>query len=242
VRDVTPEQLFADLYRTEPSRPFVTYYDEATGERTELSVKSLANWVAKTHFLLTDELGLGVGDTALLAVPSHWIAYPIVLGCLTAGLTLTFGDDPAGAAVAFTAPATVAAAAGVADVYVIAPERAAFGTPGDPPAGALDYVAAVRPQPDAWADVRLVATGDDMLFADADRTKALAVAVERGARAGIGRGARLLRRAGDLDAAAVIDDLMLPLVVGGSAVLMRNCPDDGTLARRVEQERVTDVL
>src|SRR6476659_8386318 len=100
---MTPEQRFADLLTANASLPFVTFYDEASGERSELSVKSLANWVAKTHHLLATELGLGVGDTALVAVPAHWISVPIVLGCLTAGLELT----PDGAAdVAFVSPDT----------------------------------------------------------------------------------------------------------------------------------------
>src|SRR5262249_25300637 len=86
---MTPEQLFGDLLAAEPTRPFVTYYDEATGERSELSVRSLANWVAKTHFLLIDELGLGVGDAALLALPAHWLSVSAMVGCLTAGLSFT---------------------------------------------------------------------------------------------------------------------------------------------------------
>src|SRR3954447_10743815 len=89
----TPEQQFARLLAAEPSRPFVTYYDEATGERSELSAKSLANWVAKTHHLLGDELGLGVDDTAVVALPAHWISVPILLGCLTAGLALASDGD-----------------------------------------------------------------------------------------------------------------------------------------------------
>ena len=77
------------MLAAQPSRPFVTYYDEATGERAELSARSLANWVAKTHHLLGDELGLGVGDLALIVLPAHWISVPAVLGCLTAGLALS---------------------------------------------------------------------------------------------------------------------------------------------------------
>ena len=46
--------VFADLLRADAARPFVTYYDEASGERSELSAKSVANWVAKTHHLLGD--------------------------------------------------------------------------------------------------------------------------------------------------------------------------------------------
>ena len=70
VHQLSPEALFDRLLAADPGRPFVTYYDEASGERSELSRKSLANWVAKTHFLLVDELGLGVGDTAVIALPA----------------------------------------------------------------------------------------------------------------------------------------------------------------------------
>src|SRR3954470_11895420 len=115
----TPEQLFSDVLASAPARPFVTYYDEASGERLELSVRSLGNWVAKTHFLLTDELGLGAGDTALLMLPAHWISVPIVLGCLSAGLALT--PTGASAEVAFVDAQHVAATGGIPDVFAIAP-------------------------------------------------------------------------------------------------------------------------
>src|ERR1700710_2054950 len=121
---MTPERLFADHLAAEPGRPFVTYYDEASGERSELSAKSLANWVAKTHHLLGDELGLGVGDTALIALPAHWISVPVLLGCLTAGLALTPDGD---ADVAFVAPDTISAAGDIPEVYAIAPQSAAVG-------------------------------------------------------------------------------------------------------------------
>ena len=50
--------------RRDPTRPLLTWYDDATGERTELSGATLANWVAKTANLLVDGLGLGPGDRA----------------------------------------------------------------------------------------------------------------------------------------------------------------------------------
>ena len=46
----------AALLRSDPSRPLVTFYDDATGERIELSVTTYANWVAKTAGLAADEL------------------------------------------------------------------------------------------------------------------------------------------------------------------------------------------
>ena len=49
--------------RRDPSSPFVTYYDDATGERTELSVVTYANWISKTANLFADELMLDPGMT-----------------------------------------------------------------------------------------------------------------------------------------------------------------------------------
>ncbi|MEO8888182.1 MAG: TIGR03089 family protein, partial [Jatrophihabitantaceae bacterium] len=157
---MTPEQLFADVLAAEPGRPFITYYDEATGERSELSAKSLANWVAKTHHLLGTELGLGAGDRALLDLPAHWISLPPLLGVLTAGLEIV--DDPSDADVAFVEPATIARAAGVPDLYAVAPASAAVGFGDAVPAGVNDFVTAVRPQEDKWPGVRFGAGPDGL--------------------------------------------------------------------------------
>ena len=93
-----PEQQFAARLAADPGSPLVTFYDDATGERAELSAKSLGNWVAKTHFLLMDELGAAVGDRAFARLPVHWLAAPILLGCWYAGLEVV--TDPAAATVA----------------------------------------------------------------------------------------------------------------------------------------------
>jgi uncharacterized protein (TIGR03089 family) len=231
-----PEQAFAELLRTEPAHPFVTYYDEATGERTELSVKSLANWVAKTHHLLVDDLDLGVGDIALVATDAHWIAYPMLLGCLTAGLALT-SEAAAQAAVAFVDPRHAALPDGVPDVYSLAPDSAAVGFRDAPPAGANDYVSAVRPQPDKWASVFLPAAETDPCLGDETRADVMTRARHRADELGLRTGARLLSTADWTGADAWRDALFVPLAIGGSAVLVRNASPQ-TLARRAEQERV----
>lgn len=239
MHQLTPERCFADLLATAPAAPFVTYYDEATGERAELSAKSLANWVAKTHFLLTDELGLGVGDAAVAALPAHWISVPPVLGTLTAGLALT--DDPGAAQVAFVAPDTAARAVGIPDVYAVAPSSAAVGFRRDVPDGLADYVLAVRPQPDKWATVQLPAGPDDPCLPGLTRREVVLRARERAAALGVGSGARILT---DRDWATpddLIDLLIVPLVVGGSLVLVRNAAED-VLARRMDQERASVLL
>ena len=64
-----------DILRSEldrdPARPLLTYYDDATGERIELSVATFDNWVAKTAGLLRDGMGAQPGDRVALALASH---------------------------------------------------------------------------------------------------------------------------------------------------------------------------
>ena len=228
----TPERQFEQLLAREPSRPFVTYYDEATGERSELSVKSLANWVVKTHHLLTDELGLGVGDTALLALPAHWISVPIIFGCLTAGLALT---DSGAAEVGFVEPATLGVADRVDEVYAVAPASAAVGFRGDPPAPAVDYVAAVRPHEDKWPSVFLPAGPDDPCLPGLSRAEVMA----RAAGAGLPAGGRLLTTHAWRGPQDWLATVLSPLAAGVSLVIVVNAPDQAVVARRAEQERVT---
>lgn len=230
---LTPEGLFDRLLAADPGRPFVTYYDEATGERSELSRKSLANWVAKTHFLVRDELGLGVGDTAVIALPPHWISVPAVLGALAAGLELT---DAGPADVAFAAPDRLPIDA--ADVFLVAPDSAAVGLRDDVPAGAADYVTAVRPQADKWASVQLEAGPEAGCLPGLTRGQAVTTAARRATDLGAGDGARLLSARGWNGPSDWIDALLVPLVIGGSVVFVRNA-DDATVERRMQQERAT---
>ena len=233
----SPEQLFADLLAADPGRPFITYYDEASGERTELSARSLANWVSKTHHLLTTELGLGAGDSALLALPAHWISLPPLLGVLTAGLAFT--DDPAQAAVAFVSPDTMASAAVVPDLYAVAPHAAAVGFRDDPPGGALDFVAAVRPQEDAWASVRFGAGPDDPCLDGHNRGEVTEWARRRAEALGLSAGARVLCTRDWVTQVDWLDTVLAPLSVGGSLVYVRNCSDEDVLSRRAGQERAS---
>jgi uncharacterized protein (TIGR03089 family) len=81
--------LTAEL-RRDPGRPFLTWYDEHTGERVELSVTTYANWVAKTASLLVEEHDLERGDLVLVDLPAHWLG-PVFLGAAwLAGLVVAF--------------------------------------------------------------------------------------------------------------------------------------------------------
>lgn len=80
--------LLEQRLRREPSQPFVTFYDDASGERTELSVTTYANWVSKTANLFTDELMLDPGDGLHVELPTHWLGAVFLGGLLSCGLTL----------------------------------------------------------------------------------------------------------------------------------------------------------
>jgi uncharacterized protein (TIGR03089 family) len=234
----SPEALFAALVDTAPSRPFVTYYDDEAGDRAELSARSLANWVAKTYYLLTDELGLGPGDAAFVDLPAHWISVAPMLGSWTAGLELV--TDPGRAAVAFVDEERALRAVEVPDTYVVAVRSAATGLePGQTPAGMADYVAAVRPQADAWATVRPKATPADLALDGQTRVEVVARAADRAAALGLGVGARVVTGRPWYGPPDWVDTLLAPLAVGGSIVFVRNGAD---LARRQAQERATNVV
>src|SRR5262252_5702367 len=82
----------AAMTAADATRPLITYYDDATGERLDLSGATLGNWVAKTANLLVDGHGLGPGDVAAVVLPPHWLTAAVQLGCWSAGLAI--GPDP----------------------------------------------------------------------------------------------------------------------------------------------------
>ena len=231
----SPEALFAALVAAEPSRPFVTLYDEGSGERTELTVRALANWVAKTHFLLSDELALGVGDAAYVAMPADWISVPILFGSWSAGLEVVTSPDRA--AVAF-ADAPVPR---VPDVYAIALGTLSRRFAGAPPQGMADYVAAVRPQPDAWTAVHPPASPADPALDGVSRADLIAKAQARAGELGLPSAARVITSREWHDAGDWVDTLLAPLAVGGSLVIVRGASPD-VFARRAEQEHATTAL
>jgi uncharacterized protein (TIGR03089 family) len=74
----------------EVDRPLVTYDDDATGERTELSAVALGGWASRTAGLLHEGCGLGVGDRVAVLLPPHWQTAAVLLGAWSAGLAVSF--------------------------------------------------------------------------------------------------------------------------------------------------------
>jgi uncharacterized protein (TIGR03089 family) len=87
---ITPSDLLAGQLTRDGSRPLFTYYDDASGERTELSVATTANWVAKTANYLADEQEIDAGDRVAVRLPLHWQTAVVLLACWAVGAQVAF--------------------------------------------------------------------------------------------------------------------------------------------------------
>jgi uncharacterized protein (TIGR03089 family) len=222
----TVVDALASVIATDATRPLVTYYDDATGERTELSGATLANWVAKTANLLVDGLGLGTGDVAAVALPPHWQTAAVLLGCWSAGLAVDL--QPAGktAEVGF-ASADRLDQIRADETYALALDPFGLGFRTGAPGGAQDFNEVVRGYGDHFSPTGRVLPTTRAL---GDLTHADLVAAAPPAE----RGDRLL-----IDADAHPDPvywLVAPLLAGASVVLCRNL-DRARIAERLAAER-----
>ncbi len=238
-----PDALTEQL-RVDPGRPLVTFYDDATGERIELSVTTYANWVAKTAGLMQDELDVERDGLVLVDLPTHWLGAVWLGAVWSVGATVTFDRTRAEEAdLIVCGPDSLAAfAPRAAAVPVVAlslrPLGARFAE--SLPPGVVDYGAVVLGQPDsfisydppagddaAWAGASGVRTQSDLL---ADAAAAPVVAPQ----------GRLLTDANPCSPDG-LTALLSPLLAGGGTVWVRH-PDPGTWAQRYDAERATAEL
>jgi len=234
---VTVPALLASLAATDPGRPLVTFYDEATGERVELSVTTWANWVAKAASLLVDECDLERGSTLALDVPPHWLTTVFAAAAWTAGLrVLPTGSAAGGADAVVCGPATVGAwapSAGGTTVLACAllPLGVRFAEPL--PDGVLDVGVEIWSQPDAFLALD-PPTGDDPATPDATQAELVAAAATD---ARVGDGDRLLVT-GDVGSPDGLGLLLATWAHGASLVLVVGA-DDARLGALADTERVT---
>lgn len=237
--DVTIPQTFASAVRRDPATPLLTWYDDESGDRTELSGATLDNWVSKTANLLIDGSGLGHGDTAAVLMPPHWQTAAIVLAASSAGLAVALGGDPSPADVLFTSVDADTTGWVAPDRYVTGLLPLAMPL-REVPAGSVDYVTEVRNFGDYFGGQPV--SQDDLALAAPVALSHLAVlrnATERAAELGLTSGDRVL-----IDAGAypdVTDWLFAPLVAGASIVLCANLIP-AKVESRAESEKVTVTL
>ncbi|MER0446131.1 TIGR03089 family protein [Streptomyces sp. Edi4] len=242
--DRTPADLLRSALAADPGRPLVTFYDDATGERVELSVATFANWVAKTANLLQGDLAAEPGDRLALLLPAHWQSAVWLMACHSMGVTAKIGGDPAVADLVVSGPDTLEEARACSGERVALALRPLGGRFPQPPAGFADYAVEVPSQGDRFAPYAPVDPEGPALVVDGAELSAAELvtrAREEAAALGLAPGARLLSGLGYDSWRGLASGLYAPLASGGSVVLCRNLAQlaEGGLDKRAESERVT---
>ena len=225
------------MLRADPVGPRVTYYDDATGERIELSAVTLANWAAKTGNLLRDELGAGPASRIAILLPAHWQTAAVLFGVWWIGAEAVLGDSSADVALCTTErldEADTAVSGGEVAVLSLDP----FGRPAPGvPIGVTDYATAVRVHGDQIVPERhpgpaLAGRSVEEILADCENSSATRSLTSTD---------RVLSSASWSGPGELVDGLLAIMAVGASLVQVAN-PDPAVLQRRIETEKITRVL
>jgi uncharacterized protein (TIGR03089 family) len=227
------EAVLDPMLRADPVGPRITYYDDATGERIELSAVTLANWAAKTGNLLRDELGAGPDSRVAVLLPAHWQTAAVLFGVWWIGAQVLLDGSDADVALCTADRLDAADATGAGEVAVLSLD--AFGRPApDLPLGVTDYATAVRVHGDQIVAERR--PGPALAGRSVDAV--LAACHQAATTQGLTVGDRVLSTASWNTPDELIDGLLAVLAVGGSLVQVAN-PDPAALAHRIEIEKVT---
>ena len=225
--------LLDPLMAADPMGPRITYYDDATGERIELSTVTLANWAAKTANLLRDELGAGPGRRVAVLLPAHWQTAAVLLGIWWIGAEAVLAGEADLALCTADRLTDADDAVGVGEIAVLSLDP--FGKPvADLPVGLTDYATAVRVHGDQISPERQPGPAlDGRNVADV-----LAAAQSSAAAQGFTGDDRVMSTAGWTTTDDLIANLLSVFAAGASLVQVAN-PDAAVLDRRREMEKVT---
>ncbi|CDO27711.1 TIGR03089 family protein [Mycolicibacterium porcinum] len=221
------------LMAADPAGPRITYYDDATGERIELSTVTMANWAAKTANLLRDELGAGPGTRVAVLLPAHWQTAAVLFGIWWIGAEVVL-DTEADIALCTRDrldEADDAVSGGEVAVLSLDP----FGKPAaDLPIGVTDYATAVRVHGDQIVPERVPGPS----LAGQSVSEVLEAARSAAAAQGFTAKDRVLSTAGWATPDELIANLVAVFAAGASLVQVTN-PDPDAQERRRATEKTT---
>jgi uncharacterized protein (TIGR03089 family) len=221
------------LMASDPAGPRITYYDDATGERIELSTATLANWAAKTGNLLRDELGAVPSSRVAVMLPAHWQTAAVLFGIWWIGAEVVTTGQADIALCTIDRLTDADDAVGMGEIAVLSLDP--FGKPvPDLPVGVTDYATAVRVHGDQISPERAPGVAlDGRSVADV-----LTVARTSAGAQGFAAGDRVMSVASWGDADELTDNLLAVYAIGASLVQVAN-PDQAALDRRRQTEKVT---
>jgi uncharacterized protein (TIGR03089 family) len=233
-------------------KPFLTWYDDARGERVELSYRTFDNWVAKTANLLVDELGTEPGDRVGLLLVDHWQTVVVLAACWRAGARVVVLDrpdpsrplpnlgQPPRLAAAFVREEFLAgASAALGGTVRVALAADLLGRGSHDLGGALPFARVVPAMGDGFDGG---ADPDGDALADGGEAATMAGLLGRAAglagRTGLGDGDRMLSGLPLLTVAGAAAGLLAPFCAGAGVVLAAGFEPE-RFWKRVADERVT---
>ena len=221
---VLPE-LFAAAVRRDGAAPFLTYYDDESGERIELSAVTTANWVAKTANLLVDEYDLESGETVAIGLPPHWLGVVWALSAWSVGASLTSGTGT----LAITGPDFAIRGERETVASALLPLGGRFREPL--PDGIQDYGAEVYNHPDVFVPFDPPSpaspaydelTHDDLIGTAEPVADRILVTRDLASRDGVG--------------------LLVGVISGGGSIVLCRNLAPAKLDRRIQDEKVDRVV
>ncbi len=228
--------LLDPIMKRDPAGPRVTWYDDASGARIELSALTLANWAAKTANLIRDEFGLLPGSRVSVLLPAHWQTAAVLLGCWWAGTEVVLEPDP-DADLALVTADRLDESADAPEVAVLSLD--AFGRPVENlPLGVTDYATSVRVHGDQFTPD--AAPADSPALDGRTVADVLAAASDSAARQGFTAEDRVLSTTDWATTDELLDGLLAVLVAGASLVQVTNPDQDAERTeRRIASEKIT---
>jgi len=211
----------------------LTFYDDSTGERVELSGATASNWVSKVANLLVDGLDCQPGDRVGVLLPVHWQTAVILFGAWTAGVGVT--NDSTDADIVFAAETALPAALEADPLQPIGLSLRPLGAPMQAiPPGVLDFATEVP----GYGDVTSPRPLPGPAF---DETPAAVLADRARTAGGHHPGERVLTTAAYDNLDGLVHGLLAPLAASGSVVVCRHL-DRTRLHARAAAERVTGTV
>ncbi|WP_067817390.1 TIGR03089 family protein [Nocardia inohanensis] len=225
------DAVLEPILARDPAGPRITFYDDATGARIELSALTLANWAAKTANMIRDEFGLSAGARVAVLLPAHWQTAAVLLGCWWAGAEVVLNADP-DAELALVTADRIDEAGDIPEIAALSLDP--MGLPvKDLPVGITDYATSVRVHGDQFRPGGAGCALDGMSV-----SAVMAEARKSAARQGFTTEDRVLSTTPWETPTELIDGLLAVFAAGASLVQVAH-PDEALRERRVASERVT---
>ncbi|MGL4306906.1 MAG: TIGR03089 family protein [Mycobacteriaceae bacterium] len=222
------------MMKNSPTGPRITFYDDATDERIELSTLTLMNWAAKTANLISEEFDITSDSKVCVLLPAHWQSAAVLLGLWWSGAEVLL--HPTTCDLALTTMNNYDRCNGAADVLLLSLDPFGHPVPELPP-GATDYATSVRIHGDSFSPLNAGEYALEGHTASAVFSAAQQSALDQG----FSVGDRVLSTAPWDDYQSLLKSFISILATGASLVQVAH-EDDSKRAQKLKTEKITHIV